>query len=82
MVFVDDAAVPYKGKPRFHLGADSVEELHRFCASVGINACWFHRGARHPHYDVTHDQREAALQAGAQAVSSREFVRRSLQTVR
>lgn len=78
MVFVDDAAVAYKGKARYHLGADSLQELHEFCAAQGIARCWFHRGARHPHYDVTAEQREGALQAGALAVSSRDFVRRAL----
>lgn len=74
-IYVDDAAVVWKGKKRFHLGATSVDELHRFADSIGINRCWFHAGARHPHYDVTESQRAAALLAGAQAVTSRELVR-------
>lgn len=36
-VYVDDAAIVWKGKPRFHLSADSVDELHGFAQAVGIN---------------------------------------------
>lgn len=73
--YVDDAAIAFRGKPRFHLTADSVDELHTFAAAVGIARCWFHRGARHPHYDVTADERLAAIAAGAHAVDARTLVR-------
>jgi hypothetical protein len=72
-VFVDDAAIMYRSKPRFHLAADSVEELHAFCAKVGINRCWFHNARGHPHYDVTAPQREAAIAAGAEPLTMREL---------
>ena len=72
--YVDDAAIEWKGKERFHLVADSVEELHRFAASVQINRCWFHRGAKYPHYDVTGKQRAAAIAAGAKPVTGRKLV--------
>lgn len=74
-VYVDNAAVMFKGKPRYHLTADSLAELHAFTAMVGVARCWFHAHARHPHYDVTAEQRTAALTAGAHAVNSRELVR-------
>lgn len=75
-VYVDDAAIVWRGKPRFHLCADSTQELHRFAASIGVRPCWFHRGARFAHYDITAEQRAQAVVAGAQAVESRELVRR------
>lgn len=75
-VFVDDAAIPYRGKNRYHLAADSVQELHVFAAGIGIKRCWFHPSARFPHYDITGPQREQALAAGARAVTSRELVAR------
>lgn len=74
MVYVDDANILYKGKPRFHMSADSIEELHAAAAAAGINRCWFHSGARWPHYDVTGPQREVVLAQGARAVSDRELV--------
>jgi hypothetical protein len=73
-VFVDDAAICYRGKARYHLAADSVEELHGFALQIGIRRCWFHRG-RFLHYDVTGEQRDRAIAAGARAVTSRELVR-------
>jgi hypothetical protein len=76
-VFIDDAAIPYRGKPRYHLAADSLEELHAFAQRVGIKRCWFHRG-RFAHYDVTSQERERALACGACALTRRELVARML----
>lgn len=75
MVYVDDAEVLKYGNAWFHLMADSIQELHDFAASVGISVRAFHRGARHPHYDVTAGQRRRVLQHGAVAISAREAVR-------
>lgn len=72
-VYVDDAAIMYRSKPRFHLAADSVPELHAFCKSVGINRCWFHNAKGHPHYDITEPQRQAAIAAGAIPMTAREL---------
>lgn len=77
-VFVDDAALPFKGKPRFHLCASTVDELHRFAAQVGVRPCWFHRGASFPHYDITAPQRDLAILQGAQAVRFRDIKRLTL----
>lgn len=71
MVYVDDAGVRYRGKLRYHLLADSVAELHAFAARLGVARCWYERSRRGvPHYDVTADQRRAALAAGAVAFGS------------
>lgn len=74
MVYVDDVSIVWKGQPRYHMTADSLDELHDFAALVGIARCWFHTGSRHPHYDVTGPQRESALSAGATAVDKRAMV--------
>ncbi len=74
-VYVDQAAVLFKGKPRHHLTADTLGELHAFAQRAGIRRCWYHPAAGKPHYDVTDDQRAVALALGAQAVSSREVLR-------
>lgn len=70
-VYVDAAGILYRGKPRHHLTADSLAELHAFAESIGVKRCWFHKARTHPHYDVTDAQREKALQAGAEAVDTR-----------
>lgn len=75
MVYVDDVGIMWKGQPRYHMTADSLDELHDFAARVGIARCWFHKGSRHPHYDVTGPQREDALGAGATAVDKRALAR-------
>ncbi len=75
MVYVDDAEVMKRGYAWFHLMADSIQELHEFAASIGLSARAFHRGARHPHYDVTSGQRWRALEHGATAISARDAVR-------
>ena len=74
MVYVDDFEVQKHGYAWFHLMADSIQELHEFAASIGLPARAFHRGARHPHYDVTDGQRKRALRHGAVAISARYAV--------
>jgi hypothetical protein len=68
-VYVDDAGIPFRGKRRHHLTADTFIELHGFAARIGVARCWHHAAKRHPHYDVTDEQREAAIAAGAFAVN-------------
>ena len=75
--YVDDAAITHRGKYRYHLIADSVPELHAFCASINIARCWFHNAKGHPHYDVTCQQRDAAIAAGAIPVTARELFYRT-----
>jgi len=55
-----------------HLIADTRDELHTFADQLKIKRCWFHRD----HYDLTTTaRRNAAFDAGARKVSSREIVR-------
>lgn len=75
--YVDDAAIMYRSKLRYHLIADSVEELHAFCRQVGIHRCWFHNVRERPHYDITGPQRDVAILAGAIAVTSEELALRT-----
>lgn len=81
MIYVDDADVSKYGRGWFHLTADSLGELHAFAARIGLPTRAFHRGARHPHYDITADQRQNALRSGARPVSPREVVRISRQVI-
>lgn len=73
-VYVDNAGILYKGKRRHHMAADSLEELHTFCQSIDVKRCWFHNSKRHPHYDVTDEQRQRAIEAGAEAVDARTLM--------
>lgn len=73
-VYVDFASIPYKGKVRHHLTADSIPEMHAFCESLEIARAWYHKASTHPHYDITSKQREAAIDKGAIPVTSRELL--------
>lgn len=75
MVYVDDAMVSKHGRHWCHLVADSLEELHKFAADIGIHPGAFHYQARHPHYDISTYQRERAIQRGAQRISPRYAIR-------
>lgn len=72
--YVDCAAIVYRGRPRHHLTADTLEELHAFAALAGVKRCWYHPSNGKPHYDITDDERATALERGAQPVSSREVL--------
>ncbi|MBO0828905.1 MAG: DUF4031 domain-containing protein [Streptosporangiales bacterium] len=72
-VLIDAATWPRHGRMWCHLVSDaSFHELHAFAASVGMPERAFHRD----HYDVPAERRDDMLRAGAQAVTSRELVRR------
>lgn len=62
MVYYDDIG---------HLVADSVEELHRFAASIGLKRCWF-QSRTYLHYDLTTARKRAVARAsGAHHVGPR-----------
>jgi hypothetical protein len=58
------------------LSASGLEELHRMAALIGLPRSRFQDKPRLPHYDLDAAVRLAALQHGAQPVSSREMVAR------
>ena len=61
-----------------HLVSDSsLDELHEFAASLGVRREWF-QSKSIPHYDLTGEVYELALQYGAVLVSSREIVLRAV----
>jgi hypothetical protein len=72
-ILVDPAIWRWRGRRWAHLVSDSsYDELHAFGARLGLRREWF----QGDHYDVPEHVREAALRLGAEAVSSRELVRR------
>jgi hypothetical protein len=73
MILIDPPAVPGHGRLWSHLVSDSsLDELHAFARALGVPE----RGFERDHYDVPERLYAPALAAGAQAVSSRELVRR------
>ena len=57
-----------------HLMADTVEELHDFAQSIGLERRWFQSRVDFPHYDLSPDLRLRAVEAGAIELARREFV--------
>ena len=61
-----------------HLVSDtSLEELHEFAENLGLRREWFQVKSI-PHYDLTGEVYELALERGATLVSSREIVLRAV----
>ena len=72
-ILIDPPRWPAHGRLWSHLVSDaSYSELHAFAAQQGIPA----RGFDHDHYDVPQDRYAGLVQAGAEAVDSRELLRR------
>jgi hypothetical protein len=66
---------PWRGRRWAHLVSDeSYDELHAMAAALGIERRWF----QGDHYDVPEDCRDRAIELGAVPVSSRELIRRLL----
>ena len=72
-ILVDPAIWPWRDRIWCHLVSDeSYDELHAFAERLGIP-----RGAfQGDHYDLPADHRLRAIELGATPVSSRELVRR------
>lgn len=54
-----------------HMQADTVEELHKMAAKIGLKRAWF-QARSVPHYDLTKNMRRKALAAGAKSISFRQ----------
>jgi len=78
--FFNEARGPvrYWGRRCGHLVSDSsLDELHEFAESLGLRRQWFQEKSI-PHYDLTGEVYELALERGALLVSSREIVLRAV----
>lgn len=72
-VLVDEARWPWRGRRWAHLVSDTdLDELHDFASALGLPR----RAFQGDHYDIPEQLRVVALERGAQAVASRELVRR------
>ena len=72
-ILVDPAIWPWRDRIWCHLVSDeSYDELHAFAERLGIPR----RAFQGDHYDLPEDYRTRAIELGATAVSSRELVRR------
>ena len=60
-----------------HLWCDpgDEEELHRIAADIGLRPHWFQDKPGFPHYDIVPRRVPAAINAGAQPMELRQWVR-------
>lgn len=72
-VLVDPAVWPWRDRRWAHLVSDeSYEELHAMAEAIGLPR----RAFQGDHYDVPSHYRDCAIALGAVPVSSRELIRR------
>ena len=64
-IYVDFMQIEFKGYKWCHMLADTLQELHDFAALIEVDSRLFHRHASYPHYDVTVQLREIAIEYGA-----------------
>lgn len=85
MIYVDDVITQTPKSLRMqelgdqwcHLTTDGpIEELHAFAQRLGIYFRRFHDHRSLPHYDITPEERDQALAAGAVYLSAKEQLRR------
>ncbi|MCF5775528.1 DUF4031 domain-containing protein [Pseudomonas poae] len=73
-VYVDSEEIRWRGRVWCHLVADSLDELHRFAAQLGLQRKWFQSKSFYPHYDVTLSVRARAVQLGAINADRRKII--------
>ncbi|HMT09871.1 MAG TPA: DUF4031 domain-containing protein, partial [Pyrinomonadaceae bacterium] len=73
-VYVDNLRdYGWRHGPSCHLIGDSVDELMNFAVNLGMRPEWFQPKSS-PHFDLTAEGREIAVQNGAIELDQREFV--------
>jgi hypothetical protein len=81
MILVDEAKFQRGSQMWCHMMSDlpdqqqAIRELHTFAQRIGLRRSWYQPRSS-PHYDLSPRYRTAALLAGAEAVTSKELVRR------
>ena len=73
-IYVDFVCIEFRGYQWCHMLADSLQELHEFAAFIEVDQRLFHRTASYPHYDVTLQMREIALENGAIAATRKQII--------
>jgi hypothetical protein len=64
----------FRWKRSCHMYADSLWELHRMAAAIGMKRSWFQSHTKLPHYDLVESRREFAVHMGAIEHSREQMV--------
>jgi len=73
-IYVDFVCIEFRGHKWCHMLADTLQELHEFAALIDVDKRLFHRNASYPHYDVTVQMRETAIEYGALPSDRRKII--------
>lgn len=73
-IYVDFVQIEFKGHRWCHMLADTLQELHEFAALIDVDKRLFHRNASYPHYDVTVEMRETAIEHGALPADRKKII--------
>ena len=73
-IYVDFVCIEFRGHKWCHMLADTLQELHEFAALIDVDKRLFHRNASYPHYDVTVQMRETAIEYGALPADRRKII--------
>ncbi len=74
VIYVDFVCIEFRGHKWCHMLADTLQELHEFAALIDVDKRLFHRNASYPHYDVTVQMRETAIEYGALPADRRKII--------
>ncbi len=85
-VYVDDSLTDWRPGRRCHLTADTTGELHEFADRLGLDAGLFHHGFNgrdaFDRYEITAEDRDRAVRAGAVEEEWPDGAHRKLERVR
>lgn len=74
-VYVDDAAIAYRGMLMHHMFGDTTAELLAMVDRIGVQRKWIQNaGTYREHFDVCAAKRAAAVRAGAIEIDARGVV--------
>lgn len=75
MVYVGKNIYPYGRMKMSHMAADTLEELHLMAEKIGVARRHFQNKPGKPHYDICQQNKNKAIELGAQLVSDRDIIR-------
>lgn len=73
-IYVDFVRIEFKSHRWCHMLVDTLQELHEFAALIDVDKRLFHRNASYPHYDVTVQMRETAIEYGALPADRKKII--------
>jgi hypothetical protein len=74
MVLIGKREYKYRGMLMSHMAADTLDELHKMAAKIGVDWKHFQDKPGKPHYDICKTKKGIAIKLGAVEVNDREII--------